>query len=155
MPARKSRVSRRSMGAGAKRLVGLGVEIEKIQLALCVRSVYAKFMKEGAPRGRKTLGRAFAICTASLQRNGFLRAKTNQPTAKGLKRSFEMAERSDTWPKLEQYESILSLARGGRPGRRGGQVIDFAKLAAESKKSRKPVRKSKRSTRRSVRKKVA
>ena len=145
---RSVRVSRRQMGPRAKRLSDLGVEVEKIQLALCVRSVYERFIKKGSPRGRATLGRAFAICTKSLQKNGYLRVGTATPTKKGVDRSLEMAEMPETKAKLSKYEEILSLAREGRPGRRGGQIVDLTDFAKPKSRSTRKSKKSRRTTRR-------
>jgi hypothetical protein len=95
----------------------LASELDRLQLHRCVLAVV-----ESGPAGLdadKQLSRAFAICTASLQRSGYLQPGTAQPTLKGRRRSIEMAREGDALTKEREYQSLLVDARRARAKRRG------------------------------------
>jgi len=64
----------------------------------CVRAVAAK--------GKDTSS-AFAICTASLQKAGYLEPGSSQPTAAGKKLSRKHAKEPEAGEKRDDYEKLL------------------------------------------------
>ena len=72
------------------------------QLKRCVTAV-AK--KDG------DTSRAFAICTSSLQRKGYLKPGSKEPTKKGMKAGRSKAADLTHAKKLSDYEQLLAFAR--------------------------------------------
>jgi hypothetical protein len=94
----------------------LASELDRLQLHRCVLAV-----AESGPSGLdadRQLSRAYAICTASLQRNGYLKRGSNEPTLKGRRRSIEMANDEDALAKEREYQAWLERARRARAARR-------------------------------------
>lgn len=71
----------------------------------CVRSVGQKY---------NDVSRAFAICTAQLQKTGYLKAGTTELTAKGKAKEKEHAADPDAASKNAEYEKMLKQARKSR-----------------------------------------
>lgn len=95
----------------------------------CVVAVYDDLVRRGQARaGDDALGRAFAICTASLQRGGYLRPNSERPTKKGIVRSVELWFDPSSRTVRERFEQIVARARQDRRG-----SPNAVKLPAESR----------------------
>jgi hypothetical protein len=75
------------------------------QLKRCVTAV--------AKQHGGDVSRAFAICTGSLQKKGYLEKGTQRPTKKGKKRGRSKAAEKSHVKKLSDYEELLAMARKG------------------------------------------
>jgi len=73
------------------------------------RCVYSIASKEGGDR--KALSKAFAICTAHLQKHGYLKDGSSRPTAKGKSAGKSKAAEKGHGYKVSAYEKILKRAR--------------------------------------------
>lgn len=104
--SRKSRKSRKVLTKAAALALAASTRTAKVQLHLCVRAV----LKRMKTKDSRAVSRAFAICTASLQKNGYLRKGSNEPTVKGKARATLMKRRKDTLDKLAEFEQILARA---------------------------------------------
>jgi hypothetical protein len=80
------------------------------QLKRCVRAI-VKDRGISKP-SREDLSSAFAICTKQLQRTGYFKIGTSEPTKKGLKRGRSKAADKEHGIKVAEYEKMLSAARG-------------------------------------------
>lgn len=79
------------------------------QLKRCVRAIAKE--RGGDEPTRDDLSRAFAICTAQLQRSGYLKKGSQDPTKKGTKRSRSKAGEKGHKSKVAEYEKMLGAAR--------------------------------------------
>lgn len=75
------------------------------QLKRCVRAVAKK-------NGGDT-SKAFAICTAQLQKTGYLKVGTQRPTKAGEKAGRSKAGEKGHSDKVKEYEGLLALNRKG------------------------------------------
>lgn len=75
------------------------------QLKRCVRAVAKKHGGD--------VSKAFAICTAQLQKGGYLRIGTQEPTKAGKTAGRSKAAEKDHKDKVSEYEQLLALARKG------------------------------------------
>lgn len=86
------------------------------QLKRCVRAVADKEMegKDRSDRGqmRAAMSKGFAICTAQLQKGGYLKLGTNKPTKSGGKTGRSKAAQKGHSEKVSDYERMLAVARG-------------------------------------------
>lgn len=80
------------------------------QLKRCVRAI-AK--KAGDKPTREDISRAFAICTKQLQKGGYLKKGTQDPTKKGSKRGRSKAGEKAHSTKVAEYERMLAGAKKG------------------------------------------
>jgi hypothetical protein len=78
------------------------------QLKRCVRAV--------AKENDGDVSKAFAICTKQLQRSGYLKQGTNEPTKKGVKAGKSKAAEKGHGEKVKEYETLLAAARKDREG---------------------------------------
>ena len=78
------------------------------QMKRCVLAIASK--EDGDPRA--ALSKAFAICTAQLQKHGYLKKGTNRATKKGEKAGRSKASDKEHASKVEQYKALLAKARG-------------------------------------------
>jgi hypothetical protein len=85
--------------------------IDFIQLHRCVLAVYEKQTNESLPPHAR-LDQAFAICVASLQRNGYLVGR--KPTGAGVVRSGELARDADALDRERRYQELKVLAKQSR-----------------------------------------
>ena len=74
-----------------------------VVLKRCVRAVAKQYGGD--------VSKAFAICTAQLQKGGYLRTGTQKVTAKGKKRSKSKAAQKGHAGKVAEYEKLLKGAR--------------------------------------------
>jgi hypothetical protein len=81
------------------------------QLKRCVRAI-AKESGGDSP-SRADISRAFAICTKQLQKGGYLKKGSQEPTKKGSKRGRSKAHDKEHAEKLADYEKMLAGARKG------------------------------------------
>lgn len=98
-------------------------DVGRTQLERCVLAVYGEgIAKRGLDR-RAAVSRAFAICTGSLQRAGYLVEHSHIPTLKGEVRSRIKAKDSDASEKQKLYVDMLAAARKG--GRASARLLLF------------------------------
>jgi len=87
------------------------------QLKRCVRAVAEKELKgNGNPDKesvRAATSKGFAVCTAQLQKTGYLKLGSQSPTKAGKKAGRSKAAQKGHADKVAGYEKILSMARGG------------------------------------------
>jgi len=74
-----------------------------VVLKRCVRAVAKQYGGD--------VSKAFAICTAQLQKGGYLEPGTQSVTAKGKKRSKSKAAQKGHSNKVAEYEKLLKQAR--------------------------------------------
>lgn len=74
---------------------------------------------------------AFAICTSSLQKHGYLREGANAPTLKGYLRAAELAAQPQHTEAMAAYERMLARIRGHRAARANRPVRGAANREAE------------------------
>lgn len=86
------------------------------QLRRCVLAVASRRGK-GESKDQAT-HRAFAICTSSLQRGGYLQPGTHRPTARGWLRSLEKLTDEQAQAKRERYQGLLRAAKRERAASR-------------------------------------
>lgn len=79
------------------------------QLKRCVRAITKE--RGGDEPTREDMSRAFAICTAQLQRSGYLKKGSQKPTKKGKTRSRSKAGEKGHKSKVAEYEKMLALVR--------------------------------------------
>jgi len=77
------------------------------QMKRCVRAIVDK----SGNVSRDSISRAFAICTSSLQKKGYLKKGTNRPTKKGMQRGKSKAAEKGHKEKLQDYESMLAAVK--------------------------------------------
>jgi len=85
------------------------------QLKRCVRAVVKRELKgDSSDQGkvRAALSKGFAVCTAQLQKHGFLRLKSQVPTKKGKTSGKSKAAQKGHSDKVSDYERMLAKARG-------------------------------------------
>ena len=86
------------------------------QLKRCVLAIAKKEIggKDLDDRGlvRAAISKAFAICTANLQKHGYLKKKSQSPTKRGGKSGRSKAGEKDHALKVAEYEKLLAKARG-------------------------------------------
>ena len=88
----------------------------RVQLERCVLALYGEGIAKLGLSRRAAVSRAFAVCTRSLQRSGYLVAGSHIPTLKGEIRSREKAKDADATSKNKLYVDMLAAAKkGGRP----------------------------------------
>jgi len=75
-----------------------------VQLKRCVRAVAKKHDGD--------VSKAFAICTAQLQKSGYLKVGTQKPTKAGSAASRSKAAEKGHKAKVADYEKLLARARG-------------------------------------------
>jgi len=80
------------------------------QLKRCVRAIIKD--KGISKPSREDLSSAFAICTKQLQRTGYFKLGTAEPTKKGLRRGKSKAAENEHGTKVAEYEKMLAGARG-------------------------------------------
>ena len=85
---------------------------QRDQLRRCVASVAGR---GGTAEGDTSS--AFAICTSSLQRGGYLEPGTAKPTAKGRARSRELSREMKHPIAIARYQDMLRRARRGSANR--------------------------------------
>jgi hypothetical protein len=78
------------------------------QMKRCVLAIAAK--DGGDPKA--ALSKAFAICTAQLQKHGYIKKGTNRATKKGERAGRSKASEKGHSSKVEKYEKLLATARG-------------------------------------------
>jgi hypothetical protein len=88
------------------------------QLRRCALAVAERLREEEGLSASEATGRAFAICTSSLQRYGYLKAGTHKPTAKGRKRSQAKATDDEALLKSLRYQRLLERGRMERAASR-------------------------------------
>jgi hypothetical protein len=88
----------------------------KEQLRRCVLAVHDKLIAEGVAQD-EALSRAYAICTAQLQRGGYLKAGSNRPTPKGIAAALKKLGDPQAQRKHRKYEGVLQSARNYRASR--------------------------------------
>jgi len=81
------------------------------QLRRCALAVADKLVSQGGVSQSVATRRAFAICTKSLQRTGYLLPGTNQPTAKGIAAALGKLADPQADRKHRQYEQMLVRSR--------------------------------------------
>lgn len=86
------------------------------QLKRCVRAVAEKELegKDSSDKDtvRKATSKAFAICTAQLQKTGYLKVGSQAPTKSGKKAGRSKAGQGGHAGKVQDYERLLAVARG-------------------------------------------
>ena len=82
------------------------------QLRRCVRRVAGP---GGSAEG--DVSAAFAICTSSLQRGGYLKPRTNRPTFRGILRASVLSKQAEHASAMEEYEQMLARIRKHRAAR--------------------------------------
>ncbi len=85
--------------------------LDKVQMHRCVLAVYEEQTSDALPPHER-LSRAFAICTASLQRSGYLVGR--EPTSAGRVRSREKAREPEALDRERRYQELLVLSRESR-----------------------------------------
>jgi hypothetical protein len=85
--------------------------LDAVQMHRCVLAVYEEQTSDALPPHER-LSRAFAICTASLQRAGFLVGR--QPTDAGRVRSREKAREPGALDRERRYQELLALSKESR-----------------------------------------
>lgn len=121
VPAKKSKSATKgkspSKAKGAAKSKGRSAQEKEesgatpLLLASCVVKVVSKELSSTGRRKATSqdLGRAYAICTAALQKGGSLRKGTRQLTAKGQEKDADARERlgedgvNEVFEKLDQY----------------------------------------------------
>jgi hypothetical protein len=78
------------------------------QMKRCVLAIASK--DKGDPKA--ALSKAFAICTAQMQKHGYVKQGTNRATKKGEKAGRSKASEKGHKGKVEKYEKLLATARG-------------------------------------------
>lgn len=78
------------------------------QLKRCVSAIASK---DASGDPREVVSRAFAICTAQLQKHGYLKDGTQRPTKKGKSAGKRKAAQKDHMDKVGEYEDLLRKAR--------------------------------------------
>jgi hypothetical protein len=106
------------------------------QLRRCVLAVAERLREEEGISASEATSRAFAICTSSLQRYGYLKAGTHTPTAKGRKRSQAKATDDEALLKSLRYQRLLERGRGERAASR----LDRERFARHRERLRGEVR---------------
>ena len=76
-----------------------------VQLKRCVRAVAKQYGGD--------VSKAFAICTAQLQKGGYLKVGTQEPTKVGKKVGRSKAAEKGHSDKVSEYEKMLDVARKG------------------------------------------
>lgn len=86
------------------------------QLKRCVAAIVSDNLpswEQSKPEEvRAEVSRAFAICTKTLQRGGYMKAGTQTPTKLGASRGRSMAAEKGHAGRVKEYEKMLSVARG-------------------------------------------
>lgn len=88
------------------------------QLRRCVLAVSQRLMKDEGLGPSEATSRAFAICTSSFQRYGYLEPGTNRPTGRGRYRSRKKASDDEAMLKSLRYQRLLEAARMQRAASR-------------------------------------
>ena len=88
------------------------------QLRRCALAVAERLREEEGLGASEATGRAFAICTSSFQRYGYLKPGTHKPTAKGRKRSAQKAGDDEALLKSLRYQRLLERGRMQRAASR-------------------------------------
>ena len=109
-------IKKRSFGKG--RVFQTGAEFARISsvmegrkatppiLKRCVRAVAMQYGGD--------ISKAFAICTAQMQKAGLLKSGTGKPTKAGIKSGRRKAADAGHPGKLSDYEGLLRLNRKGK-----------------------------------------
>lgn len=86
------------------------------QLKRCVAAIVddnlPDWSKEKPEKVRTEISRAFAICTKTLQRGGYMKSGTQVPTKSGETRGRSKAAEKGHSSRVKDYEKMLSVARG-------------------------------------------
>ena len=118
------------------------------QLERCANSVAKRLREEEGLSAKDALSRAYAICTRSLQRSGYLKKGTNKPTKKGVKRAEELSKERGAKTRKREFEKLT------RESRKEVDTSRLDKLMAKyAKKSSSRTRKTKTKTKTGARKK--
>lgn len=72
-----------------------------------IRRCVVDVVKKGDVKGKEGISRAFAICTAALQKAGQVRKGSRKLTKKGTGRATYFARQSDADEKDAEYEQIV------------------------------------------------
>lgn len=86
---------------------GRGLHGRNDLLRRCVSAVTDK----DGDTSREGVSRAFAICTASLQRKGYMKPGTDKLTGKGAARTREKRKEPENAEKMRRYELVLKAAK--------------------------------------------
>lgn len=105
-----------------------------LQMHRCVLRVYEEQTDESL-EPHERLNQAFAICTSSLQKSGFLRGR--EPTPAGLVRSREKAKDADALERERRYQELLVEAKVSRRRSREEREAPAASGLERSLRSRR------------------
>lgn len=92
----------------------------------CVRAV--------APQYGDDVGRAFAICVGQAQKQGYIKAGTMKPTAKGKRLSKKKGRDKESKEKTQGYEALLAAAKSARAAEESltlGQLAAYGRMLLE------------------------
>ena len=84
------------------------------QVRRCALAVADRLRRDEGLSAREATGRAFAICTSTLQRGGYLKPGTHTPTAKGRARSRAKLQDEEAAFKHARYQRLLKEGRTQR-----------------------------------------
>ena len=84
------------------------------QLKRCVRAIVKKEVGDSGDQDlvRAAISKGFAICTAQLQKHGYLRKGSQDTTKIGATAGRSKSAEKGHGSKVDEYEKMLAVARG-------------------------------------------